>query len=155
MSKPTILPSGFKPFRNQQISDQESPFFKIPGNFQEKTRIQGGKQDFFQPDEERFRPHDLEAVGLGESSTQEPEIAVDTSNRIRSPDNRNITTTQNEDSVFTHESHIKNNEMWLQMSQFSENTQENLANLQEKNEWSNKLTNSQQTTILDSSRGIC
>ncbi|MBW0547465.1 hypothetical protein O181_087180 [Austropuccinia psidii MF-1] len=44
-SRPNQLSSGSKPFRNQQISGQESPFFTIPGNFQEKTRKQGQKQD--------------------------------------------------------------------------------------------------------------
>ncbi|MBW0480504.1 hypothetical protein O181_020219 [Austropuccinia psidii MF-1] len=32
-SKKPRLPSGFKPFRKQKISDQESPLFKIPGSF--------------------------------------------------------------------------------------------------------------------------
>ncbi|MBW0467646.1 hypothetical protein O181_007361 [Austropuccinia psidii MF-1] len=41
------LSSGLTPFRNQHISDQESPFFTIAGSFQEKTRIQGQKQDLF------------------------------------------------------------------------------------------------------------
>ncbi|MBW0585218.1 hypothetical protein O181_124933 [Austropuccinia psidii MF-1] len=40
-SRPNQLSSGFTPFRNQQVSDQDSPFFTIPGGFQEKTRIQG------------------------------------------------------------------------------------------------------------------
>ncbi|MBW0466552.1 hypothetical protein O181_006267 [Austropuccinia psidii MF-1] len=48
-SWPNQLSSGFTPFRNQQISGQESPFFTIPGSFQEKTRIQGQKQDHLQP----------------------------------------------------------------------------------------------------------
>ncbi|MBW0461017.1 hypothetical protein O181_000732 [Austropuccinia psidii MF-1] len=39
-SRLKTLPNGFKPFRKQQISGQESPFFTIPGSFQEKTRIQ-------------------------------------------------------------------------------------------------------------------
>ncbi|MBW0570853.1 hypothetical protein O181_110568 [Austropuccinia psidii MF-1] len=46
-SRPNKLSSGFTPFRNQPISGQESPFFAIPGSFQEKTRIQGQKQDLF------------------------------------------------------------------------------------------------------------
>ncbi|MBW0564013.1 hypothetical protein O181_103728 [Austropuccinia psidii MF-1] len=46
-SKQTRLPSGFTPFRNWQISYQEPPFITISGNFQEKTRIKGEKQDFF------------------------------------------------------------------------------------------------------------
>ncbi|MBW0475769.1 hypothetical protein O181_015484 [Austropuccinia psidii MF-1] len=64
-SRPNQLSSGFITFRNQQISGQESPFFTIPGSFQEKTRIQGQKQDHLQPKEERVRPNDPEAVGLG------------------------------------------------------------------------------------------
>ncbi|MBW0472653.1 hypothetical protein O181_012368 [Austropuccinia psidii MF-1] len=71
-SRPNQLSSGFKPFQNQQISGQESPFFTILGNFQEKTRIQGQKQDHLQPKEERVRANAPEAVGFGERSTQEP-----------------------------------------------------------------------------------
>ncbi|MBW0548913.1 hypothetical protein O181_088628 [Austropuccinia psidii MF-1] len=63
-SRPNQLCSGFTLFRNKQISSQESPFFTIPGRFQEKTRKQGHKQNLLQPEEERFRPHDPEAVGL-------------------------------------------------------------------------------------------
>ncbi|MBW0479880.1 hypothetical protein O181_019595 [Austropuccinia psidii MF-1] len=59
------LSSGFKPFRNQHISSKESPFFTIPGSFQEKTSIQGQKQDHLQPKEERVRPIDPEGVGFG------------------------------------------------------------------------------------------
>ncbi|MBW0542694.1 hypothetical protein O181_082409 [Austropuccinia psidii MF-1] len=68
--------SGFTPFRKQHISGQESPFFPLPGSFQEKTRKQREKQDFFQPKEERVRPNDPEAVGLGERDNKESEIAV-------------------------------------------------------------------------------
>ncbi|MBW0512954.1 hypothetical protein O181_052669 [Austropuccinia psidii MF-1] len=75
-SRPNQLSSGFTPFRNQQISGQESPFFTIPGSFQEKSRKQGQKQDLLQPEEERVRPHDPEAVGFGERSLQEPEVVL-------------------------------------------------------------------------------
>ncbi|MBW0514727.1 hypothetical protein O181_054442 [Austropuccinia psidii MF-1] len=95
------LSSGFTPFRNQKISGQESPFITTPGNFKENTRIKGQEQYFSQPKEERIRPNDTEAVGLGEGSTQEPEIPVNTSNITRSPFNRNITPTQMENSVVT------------------------------------------------------
>ncbi|MBW0479919.1 hypothetical protein O181_019634 [Austropuccinia psidii MF-1] len=61
-SRPNQLSSGFTLFRNQQISGQESQFFTIPGSFQEKTRIQGKNQDHLQPEEERVRPNDPEAV---------------------------------------------------------------------------------------------
>ncbi|MBW0495254.1 hypothetical protein O181_034969 [Austropuccinia psidii MF-1] len=46
-SIPNQLSSGLTPFRNQQVSGQESPFFTIPDSFQEKTRIQGQKQEIF------------------------------------------------------------------------------------------------------------
>ncbi|MBW0585692.1 hypothetical protein O181_125407 [Austropuccinia psidii MF-1] len=97
---PNQLSSGFTPFRNQQISGQESPFFTIPGSFQEKTRQQGQKQDLLQPEEERVRPHDPEAVGFGERSAQEQEVVVNKF-RISSPINRNITPTQIEHNVVT------------------------------------------------------
>ncbi|MBW0513586.1 hypothetical protein O181_053301 [Austropuccinia psidii MF-1] len=57
-SRPNQLSSGFISFRNQQISGQESPFFTIPGRFQEKTRILWHKQDHLQSKEERVRPND-------------------------------------------------------------------------------------------------
>ncbi|MBW0545902.1 hypothetical protein O181_085617 [Austropuccinia psidii MF-1] len=119
-SRPTQFSSGFTPFRHQKISGQESPLFTIPGSFQEKTRIKGKEQDFFQPKEERVRPNDTEAVELGERSTKELEIVLNTSNRIRSPSTRNITPTQIEHSVFTPERCINSNDLGLQMSQFSE-----------------------------------
>ncbi|MBW0512649.1 hypothetical protein O181_052364 [Austropuccinia psidii MF-1] len=101
-SRPNKLSSSLKPSRNQQISGQKSPFFTIPGRFLAKTRIQGQKQDLFQLKEERVRSNDPEAVGVGERSTQEPEIGVHTS-RISSPINRNITPTQTEQNVVTPE----------------------------------------------------
>ncbi|MBW0479686.1 hypothetical protein O181_019401 [Austropuccinia psidii MF-1] len=69
-TRPNQLSSGSTPFGNQKISGQESPFLTIPGSFQEKTRIQGKKQELFQPKAERVRPNDPEAVGLGERRTQ-------------------------------------------------------------------------------------
>ncbi|MBW0473571.1 hypothetical protein O181_013286 [Austropuccinia psidii MF-1] len=65
-SRPNKLSSGFTPFTNQQISGQKSPFFTISGSLWEKTRIKGQKQDHLQPEEERVRPNDPEAVGFGE-----------------------------------------------------------------------------------------
>ncbi|MBW0480634.1 hypothetical protein O181_020349 [Austropuccinia psidii MF-1] len=129
-SSPNQLSSGFTPFRNQQISGQESPFVTIPGSLQENTSIQGPKQDHFQPEEERVRPNDLEAVGLGERSTQEPEVAVNIS-RISSPLNRNITPTLIENNVVTPENNLNSDALWLQMSQFSEKTQKQFSELQE------------------------
>ncbi|MBW0511013.1 hypothetical protein O181_050728 [Austropuccinia psidii MF-1] len=138
-SRPKQLCSGFTSFRNQQISGQESPFFTIPGSFQEKTRTQGQKQDLFQPKAERVRPKDPEDVGLGERSTHKPEIVVHTS-RISSPINRNITPTQIEHNVDTPESSLNSDALWLKMSQFSEKTQKQISELQEGHERMNKLT---------------
>ncbi|MBW0497118.1 hypothetical protein O181_036833 [Austropuccinia psidii MF-1] len=104
-SMPKQLPSGFTPFRNQQISGKESAFFTIPGSFQEKPRIQGKKQDHLQPEEERVRPNDPEAVRFGERSAQEEEVVLNSS-RISSPINRNITPTQIEHNVVTPESNL-------------------------------------------------
>ncbi|MBW0588004.1 hypothetical protein O181_127719 [Austropuccinia psidii MF-1] len=55
---PTRLPSGFTPLRHQQISDKESPYFPIQDRTQERKRIVGKEQDFFQPDAERVRSYD-------------------------------------------------------------------------------------------------
>ncbi|MBW0471238.1 hypothetical protein O181_010953 [Austropuccinia psidii MF-1] len=99
-SRPNQLYSGFKPFRNQHIIGQESQFFTIPVRFQEKTRIQGQKEEHLQSEEEIVRPNDPEAVGFGERSAQEPEVVVHNS-RISSPINRNITPTQIENNVVT------------------------------------------------------
>ncbi|MBW0469627.1 hypothetical protein O181_009342 [Austropuccinia psidii MF-1] len=124
-SRPNQLSSGFTPFRNQKISGQESPLFTIPGSFQAKARIQGQKQDIFQPKAERVRPNDTEAVLLGERIKQEPEIAVNNC-RISSPTNRNITPTHTEHNVATPESNLNSDKLWLQMSQFLVQTQEQL-----------------------------
>ncbi|MBW0502412.1 hypothetical protein O181_042127 [Austropuccinia psidii MF-1] len=121
-SRPNQLSSSFTPFRHQQISDQESPFFTIPNSFQENTRIQGKTQDLFQPKAERVRPTDPEGVGLGQRSTQKPEIVVNTSS-ISSPTNRNITSTQTQNNVVTPESNLNSDELWLQISQFTVRTQ--------------------------------
>ncbi|MBW0543259.1 hypothetical protein O181_082974 [Austropuccinia psidii MF-1] len=138
-SRPNQLSSGFTQFRNQQISGQESPFFTIPGGFQEKTRIQGKKQDHLQPEEERVRPNDPEAVGFGERSAQEPEVVVNNS-RISSPINRYITPTQIDHNVVTPESNPNSDTLWLQMSQFAEKTQKQFAELQANDEKMKTLT---------------
>ncbi|MBW0513671.1 hypothetical protein O181_053386 [Austropuccinia psidii MF-1] len=112
-NRPNHLSSGFTPFKNQQISDQESPFFTIPGSFQEKTRKDGQKQDLLQQKEERVRPHDPEAVGFGERSAQEPEVSLNKS-RISSPLNRNITPTHIEHNAVSPESNLNSDVLWLQ-----------------------------------------
>ncbi|MBW0527145.1 hypothetical protein O181_066860 [Austropuccinia psidii MF-1] len=117
-SRPNQLSSGFISFKNQQASDQESPFFTISGGFQEKTRIQGENQDIFQLKEERVRPNDPEAVGFGERSAQEPEVIFNHS-RISSPINRNITPTQIKHNGISPESNLHSDARWLQMSQYA------------------------------------
>ncbi|MBW0479532.1 hypothetical protein O181_019247 [Austropuccinia psidii MF-1] len=140
-SRPNQLFSGFEPFRNQ-----ESPFFTIPGSFKEKTRIQWQKQDLFQPKAERVRSNDPEAVGLCERSAQKPEIAVNTS-RISSPTNRNITPTQIEHNVFTPDSNLNSDNLWLQMSQFEVKTQESFDDLKKINESFQRNAILQEATI--------
>ncbi|MBW0580663.1 hypothetical protein O181_120378 [Austropuccinia psidii MF-1] len=132
-SRPNQLSSGFTPFRNQQISGQESTLFTIPGSFQEKTRIQGQKQDHLQPEEERVRPYDPEAVGFGERSAQEPEVVINKS-RMSSPINRNITPTHIEHNIVTPESNLNSDALWLQMYQYAEQTQKQFAELEASHE---------------------
>ncbi|MBW0520879.1 hypothetical protein O181_060594 [Austropuccinia psidii MF-1] len=138
-SRANQLSSGFKPFINQQISGQESPFFKIPGSFQEKTRIQGQKQDHLETEEERVRPYDPEAVGFGERSAQEPEVIANNS-RISSPINKNINPTQIENNFSTPESNLNSDALWLLMSQYAEKTQKQFAELEEIHERMKKST---------------
>ncbi|MBW0543616.1 hypothetical protein O181_083331 [Austropuccinia psidii MF-1] len=137
--------------RNQKISGQESPFFTIPESFQEKTRIKGQKQDLFQPREGRVRPNDPESVGLGERSSQEPEIGVHTS-RISSPI-RNITPNQIEHNVDTPESNLNSDALWLQMSQFSEKTQKQFEELQASYERMKTLTASMEKIVTTLQKG--
>ncbi|MBW0488296.1 hypothetical protein O181_028011 [Austropuccinia psidii MF-1] len=120
-SRPNQLSSGFTPFISKHISGQESPFFTIPGSFQEKTRIKGQKQDHLQPEEERVRPNDPEAVVFGERSAQEPEVVI-------------------AHNVVTPESNLNSDALWLQMCQFAEQTQKPFAELQESHERMKKLT---------------
>ncbi|MBW0573742.1 hypothetical protein O181_113457 [Austropuccinia psidii MF-1] len=60
---PTKLPRGFTPLRHQEISDQKSPYFPIPGRIWERKRLIGKEQDFFQPEEEIVRSYDTEIFG--------------------------------------------------------------------------------------------
>ncbi|MBW0541368.1 hypothetical protein O181_081083 [Austropuccinia psidii MF-1] len=109
-SRKTQLSSSFTPFGHKKICGQESPFFTIPCSFQGKTRIQGQKQDFFEPKAERVRPNDPEVVGIGERSKQELDIIVNNS-RISSSNNRNITLTQTEHNVFTTERNLNSDSL--------------------------------------------
>ncbi|MBW0541577.1 hypothetical protein O181_081292 [Austropuccinia psidii MF-1] len=142
--RPNQLSSGFTPFRNQQISGQESPFFTIPGSFQEKTRIQGKKQDLFLPKSERVRPNDPETVGLGGRSTQEPEVVVNDS-RICSPLNRNITPTQIEHNAVSPEkleaSHERMKKLTASMDKIVKTLQEGHSQLSKATEETNRRLN--------------
>ncbi|MBW0512777.1 hypothetical protein O181_052492 [Austropuccinia psidii MF-1] len=86
-----------------------------------------GKNKTSFTERQRVRPNDSEAVGLGERSTQEPEIVLNTS-RISSPINRNITPTQIENNVVTPESNLKSDALWLQMSQYSSKLKSSFQN---------------------------
>ncbi|MBW0572435.1 hypothetical protein O181_112150 [Austropuccinia psidii MF-1] len=90
--------------------------------------------------------NDQEAVGFGERSAQEPEVAVNNS-RISSTINRNITPTQIENNVFTPESNLKNDALWLKMSQFAKKTQKQFAELQASHERMKKLTASMEKIV--------
>ncbi|MBW0581371.1 hypothetical protein O181_121086 [Austropuccinia psidii MF-1] len=129
-----------------QISGQESPFFTIPGSFQEKTRIQGQKQDHLKPKEERVRPNDPEDVGFGERSAQEHEVAVHYS-RISSPINKNITPTQIEYIVVTPESNLNSDALWLKMFPYTEQNQKQFAKLESSHERMKELTASMDKTV--------
>ncbi|MBW0488695.1 hypothetical protein O181_028410 [Austropuccinia psidii MF-1] len=128
----TQIPSG------SQGPDQN----QLSRSFQENTRIQGQKQDHLQPEEERVRPNDPEAVGFGERSAQEPEVAVNNS-RVNSP----ITPTQIEHNVVTPESNLKSDALWLQISKFAEKTRKQFSELQESHERMKTLTASIKTIV--------
>ncbi|MBW0549463.1 hypothetical protein O181_089178 [Austropuccinia psidii MF-1] len=149
--QPTKLPSGFTPLRHQQISDKESPYFPITGRIQGRKRIIGKEQDFFQPEEERVRFYDPKRVGPSKRSTKKQQTVVNTSNEASSPIIRNDISTQNEHNVVTPESTISSNTIWLQFSQFVEQTQkefkrlhENISRLQEVNTLQTKKFNTLQ-----------
>ncbi|MBW0539062.1 hypothetical protein O181_078777 [Austropuccinia psidii MF-1] len=114
--------------------------------FQEKKRIQGGKQDLFQPKADRVRPHVPEVVVFGERSAQEPELVVNHS-RISSPSNRNITPTKIEHNIVTPESNINSDALWEQMSQYAEHTQKKFAELKASHERMRKLTASMEKIV--------
>ncbi|MBW0473151.1 hypothetical protein O181_012866 [Austropuccinia psidii MF-1] len=111
------------------------------GSFQEKTRIQGQKQDHLQAKEEKVRPNDSEAFGFGERSAQESELVVNKS-RISSPLNRNITHTQIEHNVVTLESNLNSDALWLQMSSYSAQTQKQFEELEASHQRMKQLTTS-------------
>ncbi|MBW0460321.1 hypothetical protein O181_000036 [Austropuccinia psidii MF-1] len=114
--------------------------------------MQGQKQDHLQPEEERVRPNDSEAVGFGERSAQEPEVVVNNS-RISSSIHRNFTPTQVEHDVVTPESNLNSDALWLQLSQFAEKTQKKFAELQERHAKMKILTASMDKTVKSFQKG--
>ncbi|MBW0570514.1 hypothetical protein O181_110229, partial [Austropuccinia psidii MF-1] len=84
-------------------------------------------------------PNDPETVGLGERGTQEPEVVINNS-RINSPLNRNITSTQLENDAVSPESNLNSDALWLQMSQYVEQTQKQFAELEASHGRMKKLT---------------
>ncbi|MBW0512323.1 hypothetical protein O181_052038 [Austropuccinia psidii MF-1] len=135
-----------RPYGNHQRLESHQAVQTLGGSFQEKTRIQGQKQDHLQPEEKRVRPNDPEAVGFGERSPQEQEVVLNIS-RISIPINRNITPTQIEHNVFTPESNLNCDALWLQMSQFAEQTQNQFAGLQASHERRKKVTASMEKIV--------
>ncbi|MBW0461294.1 hypothetical protein O181_001009 [Austropuccinia psidii MF-1] len=128
---PTKLPSGFTPLRHQHISDQESQYLPIPGKIQERKRIIEQEQDFFQPEAEKVRSYDPELVGPAKRSTMKQQTVVNTSNEASSPRIRNDISTQIKHNFAIPESTISSNTLWLQSSQFVEQTQKELERLHE------------------------
>ncbi|MBW0491730.1 hypothetical protein O181_031445 [Austropuccinia psidii MF-1] len=138
--QPTKLPSGFTPLRHKYTSGQESPYLPIQDNIQDRRRIIGQEQDFFQPEEERVKPYGPEIVGPVERSTKKQQRVVNTSNEAISPKIRNDVSAHIENNVVTPESTMSSNTLWLQFSQFLEQTHkefeklhENISRLQEVN----------------------
>ncbi|MBW0585339.1 hypothetical protein O181_125054 [Austropuccinia psidii MF-1] len=135
---PTTLCSGFTPLRNQQISDQESPYFPIQDRNQQRKRIIGQEQDCFQPEAERVRSYEPEIAGPVARSTKKQQTVVNTSNAARSPIIRNDISTQMKQNVVIPESTISSDTLFLQFSQLLEQTKkdferphESISRLQE------------------------
>ncbi|MBW0481222.1 hypothetical protein O181_020937 [Austropuccinia psidii MF-1] len=131
--RPTQLSSGFTPLRIQKISGQESPLFKIPGSFQEKTRNKGKEKGYFQKKEEISIPNDPEVVGISEGSEKKQEIIVNKSDRISKPTIRNDIPTKNKQNVVKNDSKMNINDLWLKIAQFLEKTQKGFEKIHEKN----------------------
>ncbi|MBW0469261.1 hypothetical protein O181_008976 [Austropuccinia psidii MF-1] len=128
---PTRYPSGFTPLRHQQISDQESPYFPMKDRIQERKRIIGQEQDFFQPEAERVSSYDPEIMGPVARSTKKQQTVVNTSNVASSPMIMSDISTQMKHNVVIPESTISSNTLWLQVSQFVEQTQKEFERLHE------------------------
>ncbi|MBW0489772.1 hypothetical protein O181_029487 [Austropuccinia psidii MF-1] len=144
---PTRLPSGFTPLRHQQISNQESPYFPIPDRIKERKRVIGQEQVFFQLEAERVRSYDPEIVGPVARSTKKKQTVVNTSNAASSPKIRNDISTQMKQNVVIPVSTISSTTLWLQFSQFVEQTQKEFERLHESISRLQKLYTLQTKTI--------
>ncbi|MBW0555703.1 hypothetical protein O181_095418 [Austropuccinia psidii MF-1] len=89
-------------------------------SFQEKTRIQGQKQDHLQAEEERVSPNDPQVVVI--------------SSKMSSPINKNITPSHIQHNVVIPESNLDSDALWLQMFQYSEKTQQQFSELEASHE---------------------
>ncbi|MBW0465061.1 hypothetical protein O181_004776 [Austropuccinia psidii MF-1] len=137
------------PFKDLMAPEHQWPRVTIMHNprwFLGEDKDTKGKQDLFHPQAERVRPNSPEAVGVGEISTQEPEIVVNTS-RISSPTNRNITPTHNKHDVVKPENNSRSDQLWLQMSRFAVQTHEKFDELKRSNESLKELTNLHGATV--------
>ncbi|MBW0491285.1 hypothetical protein O181_031000 [Austropuccinia psidii MF-1] len=98
---------------------------------QERKRIIGQEQHFFQPEAERVRSYDPQIVGPVARSTKKQKTVVNTSNAASSPKIRNYISTQMKHKVLIPESTISSNTLWLHFSQFVEQTQKEFERLHE------------------------
>ncbi|MBW0567819.1 hypothetical protein O181_107534 [Austropuccinia psidii MF-1] len=132
-SRPAQISSGFTLLRIQQNSGQESLLFTIQGSFKWKTRTKGKEQEYFQTEEEIIILNDPEVVRLSSINSQKQQIIVNKPDRISKATVVNDIHTQNDHSVFTFESNLKSNGLWLRMSQFSEQTHKEFGKLNQNN----------------------
>ncbi|MBW0526278.1 hypothetical protein O181_065993 [Austropuccinia psidii MF-1] len=134
----TLIPSG-----SQGVEQPNSPVASYHSGGHSSVAKNNHSS---QSQAEIVRPNDPEAVGIGERSTQKPEIAVRTS-RISIPTNKNITPAQNEHNAVTPESNLNSDQLWLQMSQFAMKNKEKIDELHRRNERVKELTNLHEYTL--------
>ncbi|MBW0488835.1 hypothetical protein O181_028550 [Austropuccinia psidii MF-1] len=136
----TLIPSG-----SQGVGQLNSP---VASPNSVTSRSVANSHHYAQSQVERIRPNDPEYIRICERSTQEPEIGVNSS-RMSSPTNRNIPPTKNEHNVVTPESNLNNDQLWLQISQFSAQTQEKFNEHHRSNERLKELKSLHEAAIKD------
>ncbi|MBW0510379.1 hypothetical protein O181_050094 [Austropuccinia psidii MF-1] len=102
------------------------------GSIQDRQRITGKEKPNFEPEAESVTPYDPEIFGPGERSKKKQKIAVASSDDARSPRTSSYISPQSEHNVVTPESTIRSTALWMQMAQFSEQTQTKFESLHEK-----------------------